>query len=174
MSKAIVQFYYSFGFGIFLRVNILLNFQHHSTNNLGVRAFKTLWRKSITHNLVCGKTPTSPGLLTTFNAVWLVKEATYTYKFITVFFTMAATLVGPWSWRHPLRRGWHLTEMTRTKTSAMFCNYSRAVWKYIRHLDSCDISGNRDSSGSRQEQTCLQDFATVCISNRQYLGFGRS
>ena len=54
----------------------------------------------------------------------------------------------------------------------MFCNYSRAVWKYIRHLDSCDISGNRDSSGSRQEQTCLQDFATVFISNRHYLGFG--
>ena len=55
----------------------------------------------------------------------------------------------------------------------MFCNYSRAVWKYIRHLDRCDISGNRDSSGSRQEQIYLQDFATVCISNRQYLGFGR-
>ena len=52
----------------------------------------------------------------------------------------------------------------------MVCNCSRAVWKYRRHLDSCDISyksDGSDSSASRQEQTCLQ----VCISNRHYLGF---
>ena len=28
------------------------------------------------------------------------------------------------------------------------------------------------SSDIRQEQTCCQDIATVCISNSQYLGFG--
>ena len=28
----------------------------------------------------------------------------------------------------------------------MVCNWGRAVWKYIRHLDSCDISDNSDSS----------------------------
>ena len=45
------------------------------------------------------------------------------------------------------------------------------------HLDSCDIcdssdsSVGGDSSNSRQEQTCLQDFTTVCISNRHSLGF---
>ena len=73
------------------------------------------------------------------------------------------------------------------------CKCITAVWKYIWQLDSydisnngdsCDISNNGDSydisnngdscdsSDSRQEQTCLQDFTTVCISNRHYLGFG--
>ena len=42
----------------------------------------------------------------------------------------------------------------------------------IRHLDSCDIIDNSDTSNSRQEQTILQDSATVLISNRYYLGFG--
>ena len=43
----------------------------------------------------------------------------------------------------------------------MACNSSRAVGKYIWHLDSCDISDNSDISGSSdqsdsiQEQTCL-------------------
>ena len=35
-----------------------------------------------------------------------------------------------------------------------------------------DSSGSSDSSDSRQEQTCLLDFATVCISNRRYLVLG--
>ena len=38
-------------------------------------------------------------------------------------------------------------------------------------LDSCDISDSSDSSDGRQEQTCLQDFATVCINNSKNLGF---
>ena len=50
----------------------------------------------------------------------------------------------------------------------IYFNCSRAVWKYIRHLDSCDISDNSDSSDSTQEQTCLQDFAT---GNRHYYEF---
>ena len=53
--------------------------------------------------------------------------------------------------------------------------------KYIRQLDSCGVSYNSDRSetndsndsiDSKQEQTCLQDFGTVCISKRRYLGFG--
>ena len=31
----------------------------------------------------------------------------------------------------------------------MVCNFSRAVWKYIRHLDSCDIKDSSDSSNSK-------------------------
>ena len=65
-----------------------------------------------------------------------------------------------------------LTEQTRTNMSSMVWNCSRVVYKYIRHLNSFDISDNSDSSDSRQEQTCLQQFATVWISNRQYLGLG--
>ena len=55
--------------------------------------------------------------------------------------------------------------------SAIFCNCNRAVWKYKRHLDSCDISDNSDSSNSsdssdiRQEQTSLHVLTTVYISN---------
>ena len=48
--------------------------------------------------------------------------------------------------------------------SAIVCHSSRAGWQYIRHLDSYDISDNSDisdSSDSRQEQTCLQDFAII-------------
>ena len=59
--------------------------------------------------------------------------------------------------------------------TAVVCNCSRAVWKYMWHLDSCDINDNSDysdSSDSRQEWTCLQDFATVCIINGHNLGFG--
>ena len=58
--------------------------------------------------------------------------------------------------------------------SAMVCNCRRAVWKYIIHLDSFDISANSDSSGSsdsRKEQTSLQYFANICISNGNGLGF---
>ena len=51
----------------------------------------------------------------------------------------------------------------------MVCNSSRAVWKYIWHLDTFDIIDNSDSIDSRQEQTCLQNLATVCISNRAAL-----
>ena len=42
--------------------------------------------------------------------------------------------------------------------------FSRAVYKYIRHLDSCEYSDNSDSRDridSRQEQTCLQDFPAI-------------
>ena len=39
-------------------------------------------------------------------------------------------------------------KQARTNMSAMVCNSSRAEWKYIRHLDSCDISDNSDSSES--------------------------
>ena len=53
----------------------------------------------------------------------------------------------------------------------MVCNYSRAVWKYIRHLDISDNYDSSGSSNSAQKQTYMQDFATVCIS-RQYFGFG--
>ena len=42
--------------------------------------------------------------------------------------------------------------------SAKVRNCSRAVWKYIRYLDGCDISDNNDSSDSIQEQ----DSVTVC------------
>ena len=51
----------------------------------------------------------------------------------------------------------------------MVCNCSRAVWKYIWHQDSCEIIDNSDisdSSDSRQEQACKQDFEIVCISKR--------
>ena len=57
-------------------------------------------------------------------------------------------------------------------------NWARAVSANccdIRHIDTYDISDNSDSSESsdgRQKQTCMQDFATVCIRKRQYLGFG--
>ena len=54
----------------------------------------------------------------------------------------------------------HLTEPTRTNMSLTVFNCSRAVWKYRRHIDSCDSSDNNDSSDSRQEQTRLKDFLT--------------
>ena len=80
---------------------------------------------------------------------------------------MAPTLVRPWSWPHPEReRERALNEKTRTNMFTMVHNFNRALWKYIRHLDSCDITDNSDSSDSRQKQTCLQDFETVCISKR--------
>ena len=53
---------------------------------------------------------------------------------------------------------------------SIICNCRRAVWKYGKHLGSCDISKNSDSSDSRQEQTWLQDFATVHIGIRHCLG----
>ena len=90
---------------------------------------------------------------------------------------MALTLVGPWSWRHPFRR-WltnHLTKQTRTDMSVLVWNCCQAVCKYIRHLYSCDISDisdnsdRSDSSNNKQDKTYLQDFASVCISNRKYL-----
>ena len=56
--------------------------------------------------------------------------------------------------------------------AAIVCNCSRAVWKYRRYLNSCDISDNTDSGDSGQEQTCLQEFATIVISNGHYLGLG--
>ena len=46
---------------------------------------------------------------------------------------------------------------------------------YILLLYSCHISdgsGSSDMSDRRQEQTCLQDFSTVCFSNRHYVEFG--
>ena len=46
------------------------------------------------------------------------------------------------------------------------------MWKFIGHLDSCVISDSSDNIDSRQEQTCLPDFAAVYISNKDYLGFG--
>ena len=61
---------------------------------------------------------------------------------------------------------------SRTNMSAMIFNCSSAVYKDIGHLDICDISDNsgssvsRDSSDSRQENTYLPDFATICSSNR--------
>ena len=39
----------------------------------------------------------------------------------------------------------------------MVCNYIRAIWKYIGHLDSCELS--EDSDSSEQEHICRQDFA---------------
>ena len=56
--------------------------------------------------------------------------------------------------------------------SAIFFNCSIEVWKHTLHLYSYDISISSDSSDRRQEQTIMQAFATVCFSNRQYLGFG--
>ena len=59
----------------------------------------------------------------------------------------------PWPWRHPV------------------CNYKS-------QLDSCDISDNSDrsdssdKSDSRQGQTCLLDFGTLCNSSSYYLGLG--
>ena len=41
----------------------------------------------------------------------------------------------------------------------MVFNCSRGVWKYFRHPDSRDIIDNSDNSFSRQDPTCLQDFA---------------
>ena len=91
-----------------------------------------------------------------------------------VCFTMALTLVGQWSWRHQLRM-W-LTDWSShwTNISAMVCNCSKAVFKYTWQLYSCDIIDKSDSSegsDSRQDQTCLQDIATVCISSRHYSEF---
>ena len=45
---------------------------------------------------------------------------------------------------------------------------SRDFCKNIRHPDPCETSDRR------QEQICLQDLAIVCISKRNYLGFGGS
>ena len=76
------------------------------------------------------------------------------------------------------RMTYHLTEQTRTDMSDKVFNSSRAVCKYRKHINNCDISDNSDSydtsdsSVSRQEQTCLQYLATVSISNMTYLGFG--
>ena len=88
---------------------------------------------------------------------------------------MAPMFFGPWSWppRTEVSK-YYLTEQTGTYMCAMVLKWSRAAGNYIRHLDSCDISDNSersDSSDSRQEQTCLQDFTTVCISTRRYIGF---
>ena len=68
---------------------------------------------------------------------------------------------------------WHMVSnfQTRSKMSAMVCNCSRAVWKYIWHLDRCDIIDNSDSSDSKEEKTCWQNLATVCVSKRHNLGF---
>ena len=70
----------------------------------------------------------------------------------------------------------HLAEQTKTNMYSNVFNCSGAAWRYRRHLDSCEIIDNCDSSDSndisdkRQEQTRLQDFAKVCINNRQYSG----
>ena len=43
--------------------------------------------------------------------------------------------------------------------------------KYILVIDISDYSyssNSSESSESRQEQTCLQDFANVCISNMHF------
>ena len=40
---------------------------------------------------------------------------------------------------------WSSNELTRTNMSALACNCSRALWKYIYHLDSCDIGYSSDS-----------------------------
>ena len=59
--------------------------------------------------------------------------------------------------------------------------FTTVVEPYGSTLDNCYISDNSyssdiidssDSSDSKQEQTCLQDFASVCISDRHNLGFG--
>ena len=57
----------------------------------------------------------------------------------------------------------------------MVCNCSKTVWKYIGHLDSCDMSDNSDSNDSsdsinsrQKKKTFLEDSATVCNGN--YLG----
>ena len=55
--------------------------------------------------------------------------------------------------------------------SSMVCNSSKAVIKFIRHLDSCDISDKSDSRDSRQGQTCMKHFSTDCISNEHNFGF---
>ena len=55
-------------------------------------------------------------------------------------------------------------KQARTNMSALVCNGSRAEWKYFRHLNSCGISDNCDSSDSRQEQTCLQGMGTVSLN----------
>ena len=63
----------------------------------------------------------------------------------------------------------------RVQCSAMICNCSRAVWKYIRYLDNCDISDNSYSSDSRQEKNMpARIYLFFIISNMHYLGFGRS
>ena len=55
---------------------------------------------------------------------------------------------------------------------AMVGNSSRTLLLYIWHLESSEISENSDSSHCTQEQSCLQDSATVSVSNMHYLGFG--
>ena len=54
----------------------------------------------------------------------------------------------------------------------MACNSSRTVWKHIKRLDPCDISDNSDGSGSRQEQTCLQQFVSAIGNIKDSVGHG--
>ena len=57
----------------------------------------------------------------------------------------------------------------------MVCNCSTAIWKHSRHLFSCDISDNidtTDNTDSREELPCLQYFAMVFMSNWNYVEFG--
>ena len=57
---------------------------------------------------------------------------------------------------------------TRTDMTARICNCSRTVGKYIRHLDSCDISDTSDNSHSRLEQTCLQVAQAGKVSKLEF------
>ena len=56
---------------------------------------------------------------------------------------------------------YHLTEMTRTNMCVMI---AVVVEQPVYTFDSCDISDNSDSSDSKQKQTSLGEFVTVCIS----------
>ena len=64
--------------------------------------------------------------------------------------------------------------MVSMAMSEMVCNCSKLL------CDSCDIRNNSDisdssnSSDSRQEETFLKEFATVCIHNICFLVFGVS
>ena len=54
----------------------------------------------------------------------------------------------------------HVKEYEDTKHAPMFQNIT----------DNSDSNDSSDRSDIIQEQTCLQDFAIVCISNMHYLG----
>ena len=123
----------------------------------------------------CRTALATPGLLITSLCSWEFPYAeTVNYFCYGLRHRLKAKALAP-PWEGVSNR---ISEHKRTNIFAMIFNCSRAVLKYIWHLDSYDISDNRDSSessnssDSREEQTCLQDFATVCISKRHYLVFG--
>ena len=77
-------------------------------------------------------------------------------------------LLRPWfKFCHGPRRRLNSMAMAPSIQEKLFDKKTRAnISKIVFNCNSIK------SSDIRQEQTCCQDIATVCISNSQYLGFG--